>query len=83
MLYNTSMKIILASSGFKAQGAAEKCAELVGKPKTAISFGVINEAYVPYHFPHDWVIDGLISFHDNFSNDIELVLTNPIRANYF
>jgi len=67
------MKLVLASSGFNAKEAVEKCVEFVGKPAEEISFGVINEAYVPYHFPHDWVIDDLISIKDNFSNNIELI----------
>ncbi len=67
------MKLILASSGFAAPESVEKCVGFVGKPKDEISFGVINEAYVPYHFPHDWVIDDLMAIRDNFSNNIELI----------
>lgn len=66
-------KLILASCGFRTNEAIQKCIEFVGKPAKDISFGVINEAYAPYHFPHDWVIDDLISIHNNFSNNIELV----------
>lgn len=67
------MKLILASSGFYTKEAVEQCIKFVGKPAKEISFGVINEAYVPYHFPHDWVIDDLISIKENFSNNIELI----------
>lgn len=67
------MKLILASSGFNAPESVRKCVEFVGKPAGEISFGVINEAYIPYHFPHDWVIDDLVSIRDNFSNNIELI----------
>ncbi len=74
LCYNKSMKrLILASCGFRAPETVQKCLELTGKAAKEISFGVINEAYVPYHFPHDWVIDDLISIHDNFSNNIELI----------
>lgn len=66
-------RLILASCGFRTPEAVQKCIEFVGKPASEISFGIINEAYVPYHFPHDWVIDDLISIHDNFSNNIELI----------
>lgn len=65
--------MILASCGFRTPETVHKCIEFVGKPAKEISFGIINEAYVPYHLPHDWVIDGLISIHDNFSNNIELI----------
>lgn len=67
------MKIILASSGFNSSAAVEKCTEFVGKPKSQISFGVINEAYVPYHQAHDWVIDDLMMIRENFSSNIELI----------
>ena len=67
------MKLILASSGFNAPEAVSKCLEFVRKPAGEISFGIINEAYVPYHFSHDWVIDDLISIRNNFGNNIELV----------
>jgi dipeptidase E len=67
------MKLILASSGFNTPESIKKCVEFVGKPADEISFGVINEAYVPYHMPHDWVIDDLISIRDNFSSNIELI----------
>lgn len=67
------MKLILASSGFNSKEAVDQCIKFVGKPAKEISFGVINEAYVPYHFPHNWVIDDLISIKDNFSNNIELI----------
>lgn len=67
------MKLILASTGFNTKEAVEQCIKFVGKPAKEISFGVINEAYVPYHFPHDWVIDDLISIKDNFSSNIELI----------
>lgn len=66
-------RLILASSGFHAPETVKKCLEFVNKPAEKISFGIINEAYVPYHFPHDWVINDLISIHDNFSDNIELV----------
>lgn len=66
-------RMILASCGFRTPETVHKCIEFVGKPAKEISFGIINEAYVPYHLPHDWVIDGLISIHDNFSNNIELI----------
>lgn len=65
--------MILASCGFRTPETVHKCIEFVGKPAKEISFGIINEAYVPYHLPHDWVIDDLISIHDNFSNNIELI----------
>jgi dipeptidase E len=67
------MKLILASAGFQAPEAVEKCVEFVGKPADEISFGVINEAFVPYHMPHWWVIKDLIAINDNFSNNIEFV----------
>ncbi len=66
-------RMILASCGFRTPETVHKCIEFVGKPAKEISFGIINEAYVPYHLPHDWVIDDLISIHDNFSNNIELI----------
>lgn len=65
--------MILASCGFRAPETVRKCVEFVGKPAKETSFGIINEAYVSYHLPHDWVIDDLISIHDNFSNNIELI----------
>jgi len=67
------MKLILASSGFSAPDTVKTCEDFVGKPASEISFGVINEAYVPYHFAHDWVINDLLSIKSNFSDNIELI----------
>lgn len=67
------MKLILASSGFSAPESVQQCIEFVGKPADQISFGVINEAYIPYHFPHDWIIHDLVNIYENFSDNIELI----------
>ncbi len=67
------MKLILSSCGFNSPETVTQCQKFVGKPTTEISFGVINEAYIPYHFAHDWIIQDLLSIYNNFSDNIEFI----------
>jgi dipeptidase E len=67
------MKLILASAGFYTPEIVDKCVELVGKPKEAINFAVINEAYAVEHADHGWVLDDLNRIKRNFKGSMELV----------
>ncbi|HEX6461762.1 MAG TPA: Type 1 glutamine amidotransferase-like domain-containing protein [Candidatus Saccharimonadales bacterium] len=67
------MKLILASAGFSTPEIANKCAELVGKPKEDISIAVINEAYAVEHGDHGWVLTDLNQIKDDFKGRMELV----------
>ena len=67
------MKLILASAGFSTPEIANKCAELVGKPKESINIAVINEAYAVEHGDHGWVLTDLNQIKDNFKGRMELV----------
>lgn len=67
------MKLILASSGFEAKEAVEKCIEFVGKPAKEINFAIINEAYAVEHCDHSWILDDMDSIRNNFGGSIEFI----------
>jgi dipeptidase E len=67
------MKLILASAGFSTPEIANKCAELVGKPKDEINIAVINEAYAVEHGDHNWVLTDLNQIKSHFNGRMELV----------
>jgi dipeptidase E len=67
------MKLILASAGFSTPEIADKCAELVGKPKDEINIAVINEAYAVEHGDHSWVLTDLNQIKSYFNGRMELV----------
>ncbi len=67
------MKLILASSGFTNEAIVKACEELVGKPRNAINFLVLNEAIKAEKGDCRWLIDGLQEIADNFGGIIELL----------
>ena len=67
------MRLILSSAGFSTDAIANKCAELVKKPKKDIRFAVINEAYAVEYGNHNWVLDDLNRIKINFKGYVELV----------
>src|SRR3989344_1367597 len=68
------MKLILCSEGFYTEEIVIKCEELVGKPRSAISIAVINEAYAVDHDNNlPWVLENLNMIKNNFGGNLELV----------
>ena len=55
------MKLVLASSGFNAREAVEKCIEFVGKPAEEIGFAVIKEAMAVEYGDHKWFLEDMDS----------------------
>jgi dipeptidase E len=67
------MKLLLCSEGFHTPLIVEACAKLVGKPRSQISVGIINEAYAVEKGDKRWVFDNLNSAPANFSGEIDII----------
>jgi dipeptidase E len=67
------MKLLLCSEGFNTEEIAQKCVELVGKPKESINVAIINEAYAVEENNLWWVLRALSRAKDNFGGNLELV----------
>jgi dipeptidase E len=75
------MKLILASSGFRAPESVQKCIEFVGKPANGINFAVINEAMIAEYGDHRWFLDDMDSIRNNFGGNIEFVNLQVLDIN--
>lgn len=73
VVYNSNMKLVLCSEGFHTQNTVEACELLVGKPRSSISVGVINEAFAVEDGDKRWVIDTLNAVAHNFRGDIDII----------
>lgn len=67
------MKALLCSEAFCTPNTVDDAARLVGKPKSEISVGIINEAYAVERGDKRWVLNNLTSAWDNFGGEVDMV----------
>ena len=72
-MYNTSMKLVLASAGIETKGVVEVAAELVGKSPSEISVAFILEAHAVKDSDKRWQINELHKTAQIFGGMIRIV----------